>query len=247
MANIAYLDAFMLYLQNPRNSNGNFGVQNFILETSADNVVAYAAGGQANATAITSQTTRVTTVAAPNGSVQLPASVAGLEILVINHGSNPMQVFGINGSTDTINDAAAATGVSQMQNSIVVYTCATPGQWYSIGLGQGFVKGLPTSSTADNLVATGTTQATGLSLSSVINRVATTPAGSGIVLPVSAPGLSVVVMNAGANALLVYPAGADTVNVAGALTGGGVAYSLAAGHSVTFYCASTVNWHGILS
>ena len=41
---------------------------------------------------------------------------AGLTVLVINHGANPMQVFG--SGTDTINDVAAATGVSQMQGSM---------------------------------------------------------------------------------------------------------------------------------
>src|SRR6516164_3417501 len=112
---------------------------NLIQETAADGVVAHAGGGQANATPIITQTTRVTTVASPGDSIVLPASQPGLELIIINHGLNPMQVYGL--GSDTINDVAAATGVSQMQGSVVIYTCVTAGAWYTEGLATGYATG----------------------------------------------------------------------------------------------------------
>src|SRR5213595_776251 len=96
-------------------------LDDFIYETAKDTITAFAGGGQTNATQLLTQTSRVTTVATAADSVKLPPSFPGLELIVINHGSNPMQVFG--SGTDTINDVATATGVSQMVNSTVIYTC----------------------------------------------------------------------------------------------------------------------------
>lgn len=58
---------------------------------------------------------------------------------------------------------------------------------------------------ADNLTATGTTQATALKLSAAENVVTTAAASTGVQLPAMGPGDSVLVANLGANALLVYP------------------------------------------
>jgi hypothetical protein len=52
-------------------------------------------------------------------SVKRPSAGAGF-------GANPMQVFGT--GSDQINDSAAATGVTQIPNSCVLYICITPGQ-----------------------------------------------------------------------------------------------------------------------
>src|SRR5579859_957561 len=64
-------------------------------ELAADNIVAHSGGGQASATVLTTQTNRVITVAASGDSVVLPGSAPGLEVTVINHGANPMQVYGL--------------------------------------------------------------------------------------------------------------------------------------------------------
>lgn len=58
---------------------------------------------------------------------------------------------------------------------------------------------------ANNLTAAGTTQANALALSAVNNIVTTTAASTGVRLPATQPGDSVIVANLGANALLVYP------------------------------------------
>src|SRR5260370_13342007 len=66
---------------------------------------------QATALALTSEINRLTTVAAGTG-VSLPAAVPGLTVYVINHGANPLQVYGA--GTDQIDDIATATCVTQM-------------------------------------------------------------------------------------------------------------------------------------
>jgi hypothetical protein len=58
---------------------------------------------------------------------------------------------------------------------------------------------------ANTLTATGTTQANALALSCANNIVTTAAASTGVRLPTTSPGDSVLVANLGANALLVYP------------------------------------------
>jgi hypothetical protein len=58
---------------------------------------------------------------------------------------------------------------------------------------------------ANNLTAAGTTQANALKLSAVNNTVTTAAASTGVQLPATGPGDSILVANLGANALLVYP------------------------------------------
>jgi hypothetical protein len=111
----------------------------FLLESSQDAIIANPGGGVSNATVLTRQNNRITTVATAGDSVKLPPALQGLECYVINHGAAAMQVFG-NG-TDTINDVAGSTGVSQMTGSCVLYICMTPGAWYTEGLAGGFVSG----------------------------------------------------------------------------------------------------------
>jgi hypothetical protein len=117
----------------------------FIAESFTDNITAHAGGGQASAFQLATEVNRITTVASPGDSVMLPGasqvglspsgpqSTGGLTLIIINHGANPVQVFG-NG-TDTIDDVASATGVTQMAGSVTIYTCTTPGAWYSFGPG----------------------------------------------------------------------------------------------------------------
>lgn len=90
-------------------------------------VTAHSGGTQALAVALTGMINQVSTVAAAADSVALPPSKPGLQITVVNTGANPLQVFGA--GTDTINNVATATGVSQAVNARVTYTCVVAGNW----------------------------------------------------------------------------------------------------------------------
>src|SRR3979490_1417527 len=90
--------------------NVPFVAGDFFLESSQDNIVATPGGGQSSAFQINTQTARIITVGSIGDSVMLPPSKGGLELLIINHGANAMQVYG--SSPDTIDDQATATGVA---------------------------------------------------------------------------------------------------------------------------------------
>ena len=169
---------------------------------------------------------------------------AGLTVLLINHGANPMQVFG--SGTDTINDVAAATGVSQMQGSMTFFTCTSTGKWYTQGLGEGYAGSFATFSTKDNLTAhAGGGQGSATPLTAMTNRVTVVAtAGDSVILPVSVSGMQITVINAAAsNSMNVFPATGDQINTLGV----NAAFAQSAGKTAEFYCASAGQWHSILS
>lgn len=210
-------------------------------ESAGDNIVAHAGGGQANATQLTTQTARITTVVNPGDSIALPPSQAGLELLIVNHGANPMQVFGNAAEGALIDDIATGTGVSQMSNSIVIYTCASAGKWYTEGLANGYAGGLQTVSTLDGIAANGTTQGTATVLPARMAYNVTSGANNNsVLLPPSVSGAEISVgtnMGAGNN-LQIFPNGTDKINA-----GAAGASFLAAPSTVTIlYCFTAGQW-----
>ena len=201
---------------------GNVALQGLIFESYADNLVAHAGGGQGAALLLASETNRVITAAAsvaPFDSVKLPATGAGqaltgtgLDIVVINHSTNPIQVFG--SGTDTIDDVTSATGVTQMANSIVLYFTTTAGQWYTEGLASGFVRGysLQTFSSAVIAANVGGTQGTGTPLIAMQQNITAAGANYSTVLPPSTPGMDLTMHNVSSFAMLVFPNTGDTIN-----------------------------------
>jgi hypothetical protein len=200
---------------------------------------------QATALALTADINRLTTVGA-NSGVLLPPSLPGLTVIVINHGANPVQVYGA--GTDTIDDVATATGVAQMVNSVCLYSCTLATKWYAEGLGSGYAGAFPTVSYTEGITAgTTQTQAGGTPITTALNRVTTANTNDGVTLPVSAPGMQVTVINASANTIKVYPnaggTGTEQINAVGA----NAAYTIATVKSVSFYCTLAGQWHTILT
>ena len=76
---------------------------------------------------------------------------------------------------------------------------------------------------ANTLTATGSTQATALALSAVFNRVSTTAASTGVILPPAETGAMMVVANDGANSLQVYCQTGSTIDGVAAATGVAIA------------------------
>jgi hypothetical protein len=100
--------------------------------------------------------------------------------------------------------------------------------------------GTSASSASDALTAVGTSQATGLQLTAMVNNITTAAAGTGVNLPASAAGLQVTVENNGANAILVYPliGATDTINGIAATIG----VLLQIGSIGTFICSAAGAW-----
>jgi hypothetical protein len=224
--------------------NGATAFSGLITEYAADSVVAHSGGTQAAATAIVTQTTRVITVAAVGDSVRLPVSAPGMELTLINHGANAMQVFGA--GTDTINDVATATGVSQMAGSVVIYTCTTAGAWYTEGLATGYSGSFQTISATDAITAhAGGGQGSAVQLTTMLNRVTVVgTAADSVKLPLAAPGMSITVTNATASTSMnVFPATGDQINALGA----NAAFALAGTKTATFNSTVAGQWHSLLT
>jgi hypothetical protein len=207
--------------------------------------IAAAGNNQATATPLTAVDNKITTATAGSAfGVKLPASSPGLNIFLENHSGVALQVYGA--GTDTIDDVATTTGVSQMDSSVVIFTCYEAGKWYSNGLATGYAKNptsgsvIETVQSADTISAAGTTQATGTQLVAAMNNVTTVGAGSGVNLPASSAGLSVTVQNSGANPLQVYPfiGATDTINGAVATVG----IALLPGTVAVFNCTTAGAW-----
>lgn len=208
-------------------------------ESAADNIVAFAGGGKASATAMTAEINRIITVATEGDSVLLPPSQNGLTVLVLNHGANGAQVFGA--GADTINDIAAATGVRQMPGSVVLYICDTAGAWYTEGLATGYDSGgRQTIWTLGGITAfAGGGKASATPLAAQWNRVTTVAtAGDSVLLPPAVPGLPVTVINAGANDMQVYGQGTDTINGIATATG----ISQPRGSVAVYTCGAAGAW-----
>lgn len=216
----------------------------FLLESAQDNITATAGGAQSSAFQLSTQTSRITTVVTIGDSVALPSATPGLELIVINHGLNAMQVFG-NG-TDTIDDQVAASGVSQMSNSMVIFTCVTAGSWYTEGLASGFAKslGLQTFSYSTIVANATNTQASGTAVTSMLVNVTAAGAGS-VTLPASQAGLEMTVHNISAFTVNVFPnaggTGTEKINSAGA----NAALAMLTNTSTVFTCNIAGQWWSV--
>ena len=205
-------------------------------------VVAAAGGGQLNATLMSPDINRVTTVATIGDSVRLPLATSPVSVVVINNTANSMQVFGT--GTDTINGVASSVGIPQLGNSIDFYVAGAPGQWF-VESGLGFSGPFPTVSSTNAITATPSgTQANSFAVTTAINRITVVAtAGDSVRLPLAAPGMQIIVSNAGGAAMTVWPGVGDAVNSLSA----NAAYSLPINKTAEFFSAASGFWHSVLS
>lgn len=214
-----------------------------LYESPSDGLTAFAGGGQSSATPLTAELSRVTTVATAGDSVMLPPARAGLTLCVVNHGAKAMQVYG--SGTDTINDVAYATGVSQMNGSECIYACYGNGAWYVNGLGTGYAGSFETQSYADGLTAhAGGGQGSATPITTMITRFTTVATGGdSAILPTGVAGMSIAVINAGAATLAVFPDTGSTINGGSA----NASVNVATGKTATFFTTLAGAWHMMLS
>jgi hypothetical protein len=161
-----------------------------------------------------------------------------LDLLVINSSANPMQVFG--SGTDTIDDVATATGVTQMGKSTVLYLSVGTNKWYTEGLATGFAGGLQTVSFTPTITAfAGGGQGSATAMTAMINRVTTVvTSGDSVKLPPAVVGAMITLINRGANPMQVFGAGTDTINSIATATG----ISQGVQTSAVYICAVAGNW-----
>lgn len=221
------------------------------LEPTGDDtaITAKAGGGQSSATPLKSDifAHEVTTVASAADSVSLPPAVPGAMHFVKNSAANAMQVYGA--GTDTIDSVATATGISQGAGEGELYYCVLAGNYIrlrGIGASETFTNltltGLLFESTAGGLTAGATqTQAGALALTKEMNRVTTVAtAGDGVALPQAQAGLTIIVINKGANSMQVYPINAGTDAIDGQSANSSV--NQMANSMVIYSCTTAGAW-----
>jgi len=98
----------------------------------ANTYTARAGGGRANATILNAAVNLIAVCATAADSVKLPPAVGGQVMWIINAGSAASQMFAADGTTDTINGVAAATGVSLAAGKADVLMSPLPGAWFSV-------------------------------------------------------------------------------------------------------------------
>lgn len=94
---------------------------------------------QATALQLTSVINQVDTAAASTG-VNLPLSTGTRSVpfqfcYIVNNGANTITVYAAQGSSDTINGTAGATGITQPVGTNSIYVSAKPGTWEVFGAG----------------------------------------------------------------------------------------------------------------
>ena len=96
----------------------------------ADALVAYAGGGQANATPITTGLTTVATVATAGDSAILPTAAPGAHPLVANAGAASLNVFPAVG--DAIAGGAANAAFAIPAGKAAQFFATAPGRWRAV-------------------------------------------------------------------------------------------------------------------
>lgn len=96
-----------------------------------DGLTAHAGGTRALAVQLAYGMNRASVVATLNDSLALPPAVKGSSVLVINDGAAAAKIYAANGTNDTIDGVAAATGVGLTNAKRAWFYCLTAGAWQS--------------------------------------------------------------------------------------------------------------------
>jgi hypothetical protein len=101
-----------------------------VLKTAKDGLTALAGGAQAGTALVGNGINRFTTVTTAGDSAQLPASVPGTEVIVINATATSMNVFGQTG--DAINAVAGNGAYALATTKVAHFYCTAAGRWHSL-------------------------------------------------------------------------------------------------------------------
>lgn len=146
MANIitrAFQSGFRLFNGTDLNTfrdqvnNAFNGTTSFPQQSSTATGLTATGSNQATALALTKVINVVTTAAASTGVTLPSAATVGIGgyVIIFNAGANPIKVYGAVGSSDTIDGAAAATGVTLTNALRCEYYVTAAGVYRSAQLG----------------------------------------------------------------------------------------------------------------
>jgi len=99
---------------------------------SAQSVTAHAGGTTAPATPVAAGCVLIAVSATAGDSVALPPAVGGQVMWVSNGGAASSQLFAANGTSDTINGIAAATGIALAAGKSIILFSPLAGAWFGV-------------------------------------------------------------------------------------------------------------------
>ena len=112
----------------------NLTVGHTLVKSVTNTITAYATGGQTSAVSLTSDINEVSVCASAGDSVKLPAALAGMEKVVINHGAAALDLFPVSG--DFINEAAVDVATSIAIDATAICYCYTDDYWEVVEVGR---------------------------------------------------------------------------------------------------------------
>jgi hypothetical protein len=235
-------------------ANTPLGSGDFLLGSAHESITASATGTQQSGVPIVGQVAHVTTAAntsAPYSSVTLPPWAPGFQCTIYNDTANPIQVFPFLGDTNaTINDGSANASITCMPNSVANFTAVVASgvlEWHCPDASNGYAAGtgISTVSFATIAAAVAGTQAGGTAITMMMTNVTAAGASYSVTLPVSQPGMELVVHNISANTVLVFPnAGGTTTEKINALAAN-ASISMLTNTSTTFTCVAGGQWYTV--
>jgi hypothetical protein len=188
------------------------GTLSFSASTSVETgITAFATGGQASATQLSSDISIVTTCATAADSVKLPAAASGRIMSVTNSGAAALAVFP--GTGDTIDGLSANASVTIPIAGTQVYRGISASAWKTEGPPS--LNGQTFPALAPAVSAAGSAKTDCTALTAENNIVTSATALQGVCLLTAAAGQHQRVINETAVSIMVYPldAGNDTLQV----------------------------------
>jgi len=222
----------------------------YLYESVNSALTALAGGGQTGATLLNAELNYVTTATTNVDSLMLPVAVKGMTVTVANKSGFANAVYPNSadnaGAGGTIDGQAANVSITQMVNSTTVYFCPVAGVWTTNGAGEGYSGGLMTNSASSALTALAGGAYSSLTpqLANTYNLLSVVATTSDcVMLPSSAVGLAVTVLNEGAATAAIFPffGSTDHINVLSSAT----SYPLASSHVSEFICNVVGKWRSI--
>jgi len=145
------------------------------------------------------------------------------------------------GGSGTVTAAAGTLTGTTLNASVVNSSLTSVGTLTSLSVsGNETVSGNLIRSVQTGISAAGATLATATDLTKDFNVVSTVAAGTGVSLMPTTGGMSIIVVNTGANALNVYP---DSASAQIDSLGVGTAFSLPVGARIMFFSVSSTQWY----
>lgn len=168
------------------------------------------------------------TCATAGDSVTLCPAHMGMEVTVANNGATAADVFPASG--ETIEDIAADGAFSLSPGARVTWKCEDTGFWSKVSETEQMQYGITAN--------VGSDQSSGEPLYPGMNEIATCAnAGDSVTMPAARKGLTVRVINNGAQSCDVFPASGDNLGA-----GADTAVALAAGANIGYFAYDGTNW-----